>query len=81
VTTVRRHLVIFHSCAFAAGAINFPPVPDGGVTGPFNVLTAGLSVLNYTNVVTALALHNGPGGMTAKWPGSNMTVQQMVGRD
>jgi hypothetical protein len=61
----------------AAGA-SFPPVPDGGVAGPFNVLTSGLSVLNYTNLVTALALHNAPGGMTAKWPGSNMTVHQMV---
>jgi hypothetical protein len=56
-------------------------VPDGGVAGAFNVITAGLSITNYTNLVTALALHNAPGGMTAKWPGSNMTVQQMVRRD
>jgi hypothetical protein len=56
----------------------FPPVFDGEPTGVFNVLTAGLSVENYTNLANALDLYNKPGGMTAKWPGSNMTVHQMV---
>lgn len=60
----------------AGGA--FPPVPDGGITGPFQVLTAGLSVDNYTDVATALTLHNGPGGLTAKFPGSATTVNQKM---
>ncbi|KAF8056455.1 aminopeptidase M1-D [Scenedesmus sp. PABB004] len=67
----------YNATVYPAGAA-FPPVYDGKPTGPFNVLTAGLSVKNYTDIVTALTLLAGKGGLTKKLPGDTKTVNERL---